>query len=185
MNWPPSARRRCWRPAGALRIRGENVVAVAPLALPELDAAVDLATLASVPAVAFFVACGRDAQPGFELTEANAAAVAEICRRMDGLPLALQLAPPAWLCSRRRPYSAAGAPLAAADQRPRRAADDHHQQVVQADERDRRPPQRRSGHGPSCRRRSQQTSRQCPSRAATATEQAPRRAASSITIELA
>ena len=77
---------------GPLRIRGEKVVAVAPLALPEQGAPVDLGTLAAVPAVAFFVACGRDAQPGFELTEANAAAVAEICRRLDGLPLALQLA---------------------------------------------------------------------------------------------
>jgi hypothetical protein len=77
---------------GPLRIRGEKVVAVAPLALPEQGAPVDPATLAAVPAVAFFVACGRDAQPGFELTEANAAAVAEICRRLDGLPLALQLA---------------------------------------------------------------------------------------------
>jgi predicted ATPase len=48
--------------------------------------------LATVPAVAFFVACARDTRPGFELTEANAAAVAEICRRLDGLPLALQLA---------------------------------------------------------------------------------------------
>jgi predicted ATPase len=75
-----------------LRIRGEKVVAVAPLALPEEGAPVDLSMLAAVPAVAFFVACGRDAQPGFELTEANAAAVAEICRRLDGLPLALQLA---------------------------------------------------------------------------------------------
>jgi predicted ATPase len=77
---------------GPLRIRGEKVVAVAPLALPEQGAPVDPGTLAAVPAVAFFVACGRDAQPGFELTEANAAAVAEICRRLDGLPLALQLA---------------------------------------------------------------------------------------------
>jgi predicted ATPase len=77
---------------GPLRIRGESVVAVAPLALPERGASVDLGTLAAVPAVALFVACGREARPDFELTEANAAAVAEICRRLDGLPLALQLA---------------------------------------------------------------------------------------------
>ena len=75
-----------------LRIREERVVAVAPLALPEAGAPVDLGILAAVPAVALFVAYARDAQPGFELTEANAAAVAEICRRLDGLPLALQLA---------------------------------------------------------------------------------------------
>ena len=75
-----------------LRVRGEKVVTVAPLALPEAGAAVDLGTLAAVPAVALFVACAREARPDFELTEANAAAVAEICRRLDGLPLALQLA---------------------------------------------------------------------------------------------
>jgi predicted ATPase len=75
-----------------LRIRSEKVVAVAPLALPEAGAPDDPGALASVPAVALFVACARDARPGFELTEANAAAVAEICRRLDGLPLALQLA---------------------------------------------------------------------------------------------
>jgi len=67
-------------------------VAVTPLALPEQGDPVDPSVLASVPAVAFFVTCARDAQPGFELTEANAAAVAEICRRLDGLPLAVQLA---------------------------------------------------------------------------------------------
>jgi predicted ATPase len=77
---------------GPMRIRGEKVVAVAPLELPARGAPVDPGTLAAVPAVAFFVACGRDVRPGFELTEANAAAVAEICRRLDGLPLALQLA---------------------------------------------------------------------------------------------
>ena len=75
-----------------LRIRSEKVVAVAPLALPEAGAPDDPGALATVPAVALFVACARDARPGFELTEANAAAVAEICRRLDGLPLALQLA---------------------------------------------------------------------------------------------
>jgi predicted ATPase len=75
-----------------LRIRGERVVSVAPLALPEAGGLVNLASLAAVPAVAFFLTCARDARPDFGLTETNAAAVAEICRRLDGLPLALQLA---------------------------------------------------------------------------------------------
>jgi len=75
-----------------LRIRGEHVVAVAPLALPDATALVDLDILAAVPAVAFFLTCAREARSDFRLTEANAAAVAEICRRLDGLPLALQLA---------------------------------------------------------------------------------------------
>jgi predicted ATPase len=75
-----------------LRLRGETVVAVAPLALPEAGALVDLGSLAAVPAVAFFLTCAREARPDFSLTETNAAAVAEICRRLDGLPLALQLA---------------------------------------------------------------------------------------------
>jgi len=75
-----------------LRIRSEKVVAVTPLALPEQGVLVDLSTLAAVPAVALFVSFGRDVRPGFELTEANAPVVAEICRRLDGLPLALQLA---------------------------------------------------------------------------------------------
>jgi predicted ATPase len=75
-----------------LRLRGERVVAVAPLALPEAGALGDLDVLAAVPAVAFFLDCARDARSDFRLTETNAAAVAEICRRLDGLPLALQLA---------------------------------------------------------------------------------------------
>ena len=75
-----------------LRLRGERVMPVAPLALPDASAVVDLGILAAVPAVAFFLTCARDARPDFELTETNAAAVAEICRRLDGLPLALQLA---------------------------------------------------------------------------------------------
>jgi predicted ATPase len=77
-----------------LRVRGERTVAVAPLALPKVGALLDPGTLAAVPAIAFFVTCAREARPDFELTDANAAAVAEICRRLDGLPLALQLAAP-------------------------------------------------------------------------------------------
>ena len=75
-----------------LHPQGEKVVPVGPLALPEGGTPIEPDRLAAVPAVAFFLACARDAQPDFGLTDANAAAVAEICRRLDGLPLALQLA---------------------------------------------------------------------------------------------
>jgi predicted ATPase len=75
-----------------LRLRGEKVVRVGPLALPEAGAPADPGRLADVPSIAFFLNCARDARPDFTLTDANAADVAEICRRLDGLPLALQLA---------------------------------------------------------------------------------------------
>lgn len=74
-----------------LRLRGERAVPVGPLALPDpAGTATDAHTHS--PAVALFVERARDARPDFALTGTNASVVAEICRRLDGLPLALELA---------------------------------------------------------------------------------------------
>src|SRR5215471_7653980 len=70
-----------------LRVRDERVVPVLPLALPDTDHLPDLDRLLQVPAVALFVARVREVQPAFALTADNAQAIAEICRRLDGLPL--------------------------------------------------------------------------------------------------
>ncbi|HEX6543592.1 MAG TPA: DUF4062 domain-containing protein [Ktedonobacterales bacterium] len=75
-----------------LRVRDEEVVPVLPLVLPDAEHLRDLATLAQVPAVALFVERVREVRPDFVLTADNAQAVAEICHRLDGLPLALELA---------------------------------------------------------------------------------------------
>ncbi len=75
-----------------LRVRDERVVPVLPLALPDSESLPDLETLAQVPAVALFVERVREVKPDFALTADNAQAIAEICRRLDGLPLALELA---------------------------------------------------------------------------------------------
>jgi predicted ATPase len=73
-----------------LRVRGEQEWRVDPLAVPQPGST--LAALATEPAVRLFTERARDVQPGFTLTGQNAAAVAELCRRLDGLPLALELA---------------------------------------------------------------------------------------------
>jgi predicted ATPase len=73
-----------------LRVRGEQEWRVDPLGVPAPGTTV--AALAQVPAVRVFTQRARDVQPGFTLTGENAAAVAELCRRLDGLPLALELA---------------------------------------------------------------------------------------------
>lgn len=74
-----------------LGIGGEVVARVTPLTLPEPGHA-SLAELARSEAVRLFVERAEAVRPGFALTEGNAAAVAEICRRLDGIPLALELA---------------------------------------------------------------------------------------------
>ncbi len=75
-----------------LRLRGEHVYAVEPLLVPPLDKPLPLERLAEYPAVALFAQRAADAASGFRLTPGNAAAVAGICARLDGLPLAIELA---------------------------------------------------------------------------------------------
>ena len=78
---------------GRLRLRGERELAVESLAVPAAERlSAPLAGLAGVAAVRLFVARAQEVRPGFTLTDENAAAVAAICRRLDGLPLALELA---------------------------------------------------------------------------------------------
>jgi predicted ATPase/DNA-binding XRE family transcriptional regulator len=76
----------------ALHVRVERVFPVAPLPLPDPQPPADLAALAQEPTVALFVERAQAADPAFMLTEGNATAVAAICRRLDGLPLAIELA---------------------------------------------------------------------------------------------
>ena len=93
-----------------LRVSGERTFDVPPLALPiqaEGDSAPLLADLARAESVRLFVERAQAARSDFALTETNAAAVAEVCRRLDGLPLAIELAaarvgalPPAALLAR-------------------------------------------------------------------------------------
>ncbi len=76
----------------ALRLRGERHVPVAPLSLPEASASIDAESALRSEAVRLFVARAQDASPGFRLTDADAGAVADVCARLDGLPLAIELA---------------------------------------------------------------------------------------------
>lgn len=74
-----------------LGLRGEHDVALGPLPTPPADDA-GLAEVAASPAAQLFVARAQEVRPGFALTAENAAAVAEVCRRLDGIPLALEVA---------------------------------------------------------------------------------------------
>jgi predicted ATPase len=75
----------------ALMVRGEQRFVVQPLETPAPSTHHDAATVEGSPAVALFVERARAVDPTFQLTDANAAAVAEICVRLDGLPLAIEL----------------------------------------------------------------------------------------------
>jgi len=75
-----------------LRVYGEREYAVPPLGMPDPAQPVELAELAESEAVALFVDRASAARPDFTLSEHNAAAVAEIVARLDGLPLAIELA---------------------------------------------------------------------------------------------
>lgn len=75
----------------ALAVAGERAWLVPPLSLPAAEPA-SARERAEAEAVQLFVERAQAVLPTFELTDANAAAVAEICRRLDGIPLALELA---------------------------------------------------------------------------------------------
>ncbi len=75
-----------------LRVRGEREYPVRPLETPTLDRVPEPSDIEHNPAVHLFVERARAVVPTFELSRRNAAAVAAICRRLDGLPLALELA---------------------------------------------------------------------------------------------
>ena len=90
-----------------LDLRGEYVLPVPPLAVPDVAHLSDLEAVARAPAIALYCRCASAVSATFSLTAENAAAVAGICARLDGLPLALELAaahsdtlPPAALLER-------------------------------------------------------------------------------------
>ncbi|MFE5703964.1 protein kinase [Rhodococcus koreensis] len=75
-----------------LDLGGEAVLRVPPLAVPDPERQTSVRGLSKYDAVTLFVDRGAAAVPGFSLTEENAAAVAGICHRLDGLPLPIELA---------------------------------------------------------------------------------------------
>ena len=76
----------------ALRIAGEQEFPVPPLDLPDPERLPSLDALAQSDAVRLFIERARAVKPDFMVTPENASAVAEICYRLDGLPLAIELA---------------------------------------------------------------------------------------------
>lgn len=77
---------------GPLHVAGERELAVPPLPVPDLRSPPDLDRLRPLGSVRLFVERAAAGRPGFTLVQDNAAAVAEIAARLDGLPLAIELA---------------------------------------------------------------------------------------------
>jgi non-specific serine/threonine protein kinase len=77
---------------GRLRVTGERAIPLGPLQLPEMHATIAQADLAESMAVRLFVERARAVRPGFVLDAATASIVADICRMVDSLPLAIELA---------------------------------------------------------------------------------------------
>ncbi|MEQ1472516.1 MAG: protein kinase [Candidatus Acidiferrum sp.] len=75
-----------------LHVYGEHEYPVPPLALPDLRASISPKVLSKNPTIALFLERAAAVKPNFELTQENALAVATICTRLDGLPLAIELA---------------------------------------------------------------------------------------------
>ncbi|MEA2528422.1 MAG: hypothetical protein QOG89_66, partial [Thermomicrobiales bacterium] len=75
-----------------LRVRGEAEYPVPTLALPDATPGAELDALLSASAVSLFVQRAQGTKPHFAVTSDNAATIGEICRRLDGLPLAIELA---------------------------------------------------------------------------------------------
>jgi predicted ATPase len=76
----------------ALQVSGEHTYPVPPMSLPGHKDAKDRHDVAASEAVRLFTERARAVNPSFAVTDANALALAEICRRLDGLPLAIELA---------------------------------------------------------------------------------------------
>ena len=75
-----------------LRVRGEHELPVPTLPVPDAGAGPDAGAIGLYASVRLFTERAQAADPGFAMTERNALAIAEICRRLEGLPLAIELA---------------------------------------------------------------------------------------------
>jgi predicted ATPase/DNA-binding CsgD family transcriptional regulator len=75
-----------------LHVAGEQEYPVAPLELADPERSISVDQLRAIDSVALFVERARAVRPDFALTESGVRAIAEICRRLDGLPLAIELA---------------------------------------------------------------------------------------------